>query len=67
MHYGPGVYSTSNTKEYWEYFLGGEGSQGVELTTLPPSCAKCHKIWEPQPPNPKGLSRPVTGTALPSI
>jgi hypothetical protein len=22
----------------------------VGLTTLPPSCAACHEIWEPQPP-----------------
>jgi hypothetical protein len=21
-----------------------------ELTALPPSCAECHEIWEPQPP-----------------
>ena len=23
---------------------------GKELTTLPPSCANCLEIWEPQPP-----------------
>jgi hypothetical protein len=32
------------------------------LTTLPPSCADCFKIWEPQPPGKtQGLSRPVMG------
>jgi len=29
---------------------GGKGSRCVGLTTLPPSCAECLKIWEPQPP-----------------
>jgi hypothetical protein len=34
----------------------------VGLTTLPPSCADCLEIWEPQPPGtPQGLSRPVMG------
>jgi hypothetical protein len=27
----------------------GKGSRCVGLTTLPPSCADCLKIWEPQP------------------
>jgi len=31
-------------------FPGGKGSQCIELTTLPPSCADCFEIWEPQPP-----------------
>jgi hypothetical protein len=31
-------------------FPGGEGGRCVELTTLPPSCANCLEIWEPQPP-----------------
>jgi len=22
----------------------------MRLTTSPPSCAKCHEIWEPKPP-----------------
>ena len=34
------------------------GGRCTGLTTLPPSCADCLKIWEPQPP---GLSRPVMG------
>ena len=29
---------------------GGKGGRCVGLITLPPSCADCHKIWEPQPP-----------------
>jgi len=28
----------------------GKGGRGVGLTTLPPSCADCLEIWEPQPP-----------------
>jgi hypothetical protein len=31
-------------------YLGGKGSQCVELTTSPHSCADCHEILEPQPP-----------------
>ena len=49
-HYGPGVDSASNRNEYQEYFLGGKGGRCVGLTTLPPSCADCLEIWEPQPP-----------------
>jgi len=33
-----------------------EGFEG--LTTLPPSCADCLEIWEPQPP---GTLGPVMG------
>jgi len=31
-------------------FPGGKGGQCVGLRTLPPSCADCLEIWEPQPP-----------------
>jgi len=31
-------------------FPGGKGGRCVGLTTLPPSCAYCLEIWEPQPP-----------------
>jgi len=31
-------------------FWGGKGGWCVGLTTLPPSCADCHEILEPQPP-----------------
>jgi len=48
-HYGP--YSTSNINEYQGHLLGsgvgagGKAERTVRLTTLPPSCADCHKIW----------------------
>jgi len=29
---------------------GGKGGRCLRLTTLPPSCADCLEIWEPQPP-----------------
>jgi len=29
---------------------GSKGGQCVGLTTLPPSCADCLEMWEPQPP-----------------
>jgi len=29
---------------------GGKGGRCVGLTTLPPSCADCLDIWEPQSP-----------------
>jgi len=48
-HYGPGVDPASNRNEYQECFLGGKGGRCVGLTTLPPSCASCLEIWEPQP------------------
>jgi len=31
-------------------FPGGKGGRCVGLTTLPPLCADCLAIWEPQPP-----------------
>jgi len=47
---------------YQKHFLGVKGGRCVGLTTLPPSCAKCLDIWEPQHPGTlKGLSRPVMG------
>ena len=51
---GPGVNSACNRNECQEYFLGVKAA-----CALPPSCADCLEIWEPQPP--QGLSRPVTG------
>ena len=38
------------TNEYREYFLVGKSDRCVLLITLPPSCAECHEIWEPQAP-----------------
>ena len=49
MHYGPGVDSASNRNKYQEYFLGGKDGRCIGLTPLPPSCADCLEIWEPQP------------------
>src|SRR5215470_17916376 len=43
-------------------FPGGKGGRCVGLTTLPPSCADCLKIWEPQPP---GTLRACNGIVLP--
>jgi hypothetical protein len=51
-HYGSGVDSASNRNEFQKYFLGGKGGRCVGLTSLPPSCADCLQIWEPQPPGP---------------
>jgi hypothetical protein len=45
-----GVDSASNRNEYQKYFLRGKGGRDVRLTTLPPSCADCFEIWEPQTP-----------------
>jgi hypothetical protein len=53
-HYGPGIYSASNSNEHQEYFLGGEGGRCIGLTTLPPSCTDCLEIWEPQAPGTLG-------------
>ena len=50
LHYGPGVDSFSDRNEHQEYFLGVKGDRCVGLTTLPPSCADCLEIWEPQAP-----------------
>jgi len=36
--------------EYQEYYLGDKGGLWAGLTTLPPSCANCLEILEPQPP-----------------
>jgi hypothetical protein len=41
---------------------GGKGGRCVGLTTLPPSCADCREIWEPQPPR---TLRACNGIALP--
>ena len=38
------------TQPLAEIFSGGKGGRCVGLTTLPPSCANCLEIWEPQTP-----------------
>jgi hypothetical protein len=52
-NYDLGVDSASNRNDRQEYFLRGKGT--LWLTTLPPSCVDCLKIWYPQPP---GTLRP---------
>jgi len=37
-----------------DFFLGGKDGRCVGLTTLLPSCAHFHEIWEPQPPGTLG-------------
>jgi len=57
-HYGPGDDTAPNRNEYREYFLGrkpgifsgAKGDRCIGLTILPPSCANCLEIQEPQPP-----------------
>jgi len=49
-YHDPGVDSGPSEDEYQEYFLGGKCGRCVGLTTLPPSCADCLEIWEPQTP-----------------
>jgi len=45
-HYGFGVDSASNRKEYQEYFLGVKAASafGWQPTTI---LCRCHEIWEP--------------------
>ena len=40
---------------------GGKSGRCVGLKPLPPSCAECHEIREPQP---RGTVRPVPGSLL---
>jgi hypothetical protein len=44
---------------------GCKGGRRVRLPTLPPSCADCLEIWEPQPPEPSGPVHACNGIALP--
>jgi hypothetical protein len=62
--YGPGVDLVFKRNEYQEYFLGGKGGRCGGLTTLPPSCADCLEIWEPQTP---GTLRACNGIPLPLL
>ena len=45
-------------------FPGCKGCYFLRLTTLPPSCADCHEIWEPQPLGNLGA---CPGIALPFL
>ena len=44
------VDSPTKRNQHQEYFVGGNGGRCVGLTALPPSCADCLEIWDPQPP-----------------
>jgi hypothetical protein len=42
--------------------MGDKDSWCIGLTKLPPSCANCLEIWEPQPPRMlRTFPRPVMG------
>jgi len=41
--------SVSKRNEYQEHFLRDKGGRWLGLMTVPPSCAHCLEIWEPQP------------------
>jgi hypothetical protein len=50
--HNPWPWSRLSLQQKWipGIFPVGKGSRFVGVTTLPPSCADCHEIWEPQPP-----------------
>ena len=50
LQYGPEFDLASERNELPGIFPGGKGGRCIGLTTLPPSCADCLEIWEPQPP-----------------
>jgi len=64
---GPGVDWASNRYEYQKYFLGGKGGRCIGLTTLPPLCADCLEVREPQFPEPSVPVQACAGTALPLL
>jgi len=43
-----GLTQPLNRNEYQEYFIVGKVCRCLGLTILPPSCADCLEIWEPQ-------------------
>jgi hypothetical protein len=57
-HYGPGIESASNRKDYQKYFMG---VKLPVLTTLPP----CLEIWEIKLLEPSGSDQTCNGTASP--
>ena len=48
-------------------FPGGKGCLCIGLTTLPPSCADCLEIWEPQPSGSLVPVQACNGIALPLL
>jgi hypothetical protein len=67
FHYGPGVDSASPRNKYQAYILGNKGCRCVGLTTLPPSCADCLEIWEPEPPGTLRACPGFTVTFIPPL
>jgi hypothetical protein len=63
-HFCPGIDPSSHTNEYQKHFLGCKGGRSVGLTTLPPSCFNCLKIWELQT---AGTLQACTGIAFTSF
>jgi hypothetical protein len=57
------VVGTMTRLQTWPTGGGGKGGRCVGLTTLPPSCADCLEIWEPQSP---GTIRAYNGIAFTS-
>ena len=53
----PGVDSAS--KNEYHDIPGGKGGRCVGVTTLPPSCAECQEIWEPNLLDTSRPRRPV--------
>jgi hypothetical protein len=54
-----------STQPLTEMSTRGTGGRGVGLTTLPPSCADCLEIWEPQPRGALRACPGCSGIALP--
>ena len=59
----PGIDSAS--KNEYQDIPGGKGGRCIQVTTLPPSCAKYLVICSLNRPEPSGPHRPVIGVALP--
>ena len=55
----PGVDSAS--KNEYQDIPGGKGGRCIGVTTLPPSCAECLEVWEPQPPGPLQATQACNG------
>jgi len=55
----PGVDSAS--KNEYQDIPGVKDGRCVRVTTLPPSCAECLEILEPEPTRTPKITRPVVG------